>query len=155
MTNIQLLSLVINGSKQINNLSSKQAAVLAQDGFIGVQNGRFGVTPKGERAHDRHVKASRASSVQLAVEKALEELPVGKPFRHRALWIRMGQGSFTRNEVLAGLKFCRDLGIVQSRKLSNNNFQIVWFTGDEIVAEETHAMVDELVDAMGFEAAAK
>ena len=102
MTNIQLLSLVINGSKQINNLSSKQAAVLAQDGFIGVQNGKFGVTPKGERANNRHAKVNRSAHVQLQVEKALEDLPVGKPFRHRGLWLRMGQSDFTRNEVLAG-----------------------------------------------------
>ena len=136
MTNVQLLSLLVSGNKKINNLSAKQAAVLAQAGFIGVQDGKFDVTSKGHRAHNRHAKACRAAHVRLEVEKALEEFPVGKPFRHRALWIRMGHGSFTRNEVLAGLKACRELGVVQSRKLSNNNFQIVWFTGDEMIVEE-------------------
>ena len=55
MTNIQLLSLVISGNKQINNLSAKQAAVLAQDGFIGVQDGTI-VTP---RHAARHTSGSR------------------------------------------------------------------------------------------------
>ena len=155
MTNVQLLSLLVSGNKKINNLSAKQAAVLAQDGFIGVQHGKFDVTSKGHRAHNRHAKACRAAHVRIEVEKALETLPAGKPFRHRALWIRMGQGSFTRNEVLEGLKTCRELGVVQSRKLSNNNFQIVWFTGDELVSEETEAFADSLVSAMGFPAAAK
>ena len=157
MTNIQVLSLVVTGRKNVHNLSAKQSARLAQAGFIGVDlvDDTLTVTPKGERAHARNVKASRASSVQLAVEKALEEFPVGKPFRHRALWIRMGHGSFTRNEVLEGLKACRELGVVQSLKLSNNNFQIVWFTGDELVSEEAEAVADSLVSAMGFPAAAK
>ena len=156
MSNVQLLSLVVTGAKKINNLSAKQAALLGQSGFIGLnEDGKFGVTPKGTRAHKRHAKACRADHVRLTVEKALEELPAGKPFRHRALWLRMGQNEFTRNEVLEGLKACRGSGIVQSRKLSNNNFQIVWFTGDEIISEETHALADELVDALGFEAAAK
>ena len=136
MNTAQLLTLVVNGTKNINKLSAKQATTLAQAGFISVENGKFGVTPKGERAHKRNVKAQRATIVRLCVEKALEELPVGKAFRHRALWLRMGQRDFTRNEVLEGLKACRDLGIVQSLKLSNNNFQIVWFTGDAIVADE-------------------
>ena len=48
----------------------------------------------------------------------------------------MGKSDFTRDEVLAGLKACRELGVVQSRKLSNNNFQIVWFTGDEMIVGE-------------------
>ena len=156
MNNEKLLSLVINGFKNINKLSSKQAASLAQAGLIGIdENGKFAVTPRGVRAHKRTVKGMRAAHVRLTVEKTLEELPVGKPFRHRALWLRMGQNDFTRNEVLEGLKACRQLGVVQSRKLSNNNFQIVWFTGDEIISEATHNLADELVDALGFEAAAK
>ncbi len=155
MTNVQLLSLLVSGNKKINNLSAKQAAVLAQNGFIGVQDGKFEVTSKGQRAHKRNVKAHRGTLIRLCVEKALEELPAGKPFRHRGLWLRMGQNEYTRNEVLEGLKACRELGIVQSRKLSNNNFQIVWFTGDELIPEETHDLADELVDALGFEAAAK
>ena len=137
MTNVQLLSLVLCGAKKINNLSAKQAALLGQAGFIGLnEDGKFGVTPKGKRAHKRHAKACRAAHVRISVESALEELPTGKPFRHRALWLRMGQSEFTRNEVLEGLKACRERGIVQSQKLSNNNFQIVWFTGDAIVADE-------------------
>jgi hypothetical protein len=136
MTNIQVLSLVLDGSKQINNLSAKQAAVLAQDGFIGVQNGKFGVTPKGQRAAARHEKTHRQAFVNGQVVQALAELPVGKPFRHRGLWLRMGQVDFTRSEVLNGLKAAREEGAVQSLKLSNNNFQIVWFTGDEMIVAE-------------------
>ena len=137
MSNVQLLSLVVTGDKKINNLSAKQAALLGQAGFIGLdEDGKFGVTPKGKRAHKRHAKACRAAHVKLSVESALQELPEGKAFRHRALWLRMGQRDFTRNEVLEGLKACREQGIVQSLKLSNNNFQIVWFTGDAIVADE-------------------
>ena len=49
----------------------------------------------------------------------------------------MGQAAFTRSEVLDGLKAAREEGAVQSLKLSNNNFQIVWFTGDELAVAET------------------
>ena len=137
MTNVQLLSLVVTGTKKINNLSAKQAALLGQAGFIGLnEDGKVGVKTKGTRAHKRHAKACRAAHVRISVESTLQELPAGKPFRHRALWLRMGQSEFTRNEVLEGLKSCRERGIVQSLKLSNNNFQIVWFTGDAIVSEE-------------------
>ena len=138
MTNIQVLSLVVSGRKNVHNLSAKQSARLAQAGFIGVDlvDDTLTVTPKGERAHTRNVKVCRAAHVRLLVEKALEELPAGKPFRHRGLWLRMGKSDFTRDEVLAGLKACRELGVVQSRKLSNNNFQIVWFTGDEMIVGE-------------------
>ena len=146
MTNIQVLSLVVGGFKKLNNLSARQAAALAQEGFIGVADDQFSVTPKGERAHKRNLKGCRAAEVQLQVAKTLEELPVGKPFRHRGLWLRMGQTDFTRDEVLTGLKVCRELGVVKSVKLSNNNFQIVWFTGDEMITE-TAEEVEEVAAA--------
>ncbi len=138
MTNLQVLSLVLVGSKKLNNLSAKQAAGLAQSGLIGIDSdGKFGVTPKGRRAVTRHSKARRQAFVNGQVTQALAELPVGKPFRHRGLWLRMGQAAFTRSEVLEGLKAAREEGAVQSLKLSNNNFQIVWFTGDELAVAET------------------
>ena len=58
------------------------------------------------------------------MEAALEILDTAERMcNHREIWNRVGRDKFERDEVLDALRALREEGILETVKLSGNNFQ--------------------------------
>lgn len=122
---------LIQATKNADRLTRLQVFTLATSGLIDVVDGAFVVTGKGQRALKRQSRKSKlAATVPVVMEAALEILDTGERMcNHREIWNRVGRDKFERDEVLDALRALREEGILETVKLSGNNFQVFWRRG--------------------------
>ena len=122
---------LIQATKNADRLTRLQVFTLATSGLIDVVDGAFVVTGKGQRALKRQSrKAKLAETVPVVMEAALEILDTAERMcNHREIWNRVGRDKFERDEVLDALRALREEGILETVKLSGNNFQVFWRRG--------------------------
>ncbi len=125
--------------KNTTRLTRMQVFELATAGFIevcGVRDSDFAVSKKGARALARENKRARVAQVKDVVrDAALAILDTeGALTKHRAIWVAVGRQEHSRDEVLDAMRELRDDGVLESVKLSGNNFQIFWRRGPEAPA---------------------
>jgi len=122
---------LIQATKNADRLTRLQVFTLATSGLIDVVDGAFVVTGKGQRALKRQSRQSKlAATVPVVMEAALEILDTGERMcNHREIWNRVGRDKFERDEVLDALRALREEGILETVKLSGNNFQVFWRRG--------------------------
>jgi len=122
---------LIQATKNVDRLTRLQVFTLATSGLIDVVDGAFVVTGKGQRALKRQSrKAQLAATVPVVMEAALEILDTAERMcNHREIWNRVGRDKFERDEVLDALRALREEGILETVKLSGNNFQVFWRRG--------------------------
>ena len=126
--------------KNTTRLTRMQVFELATVGFIevcGVRDSDFTLTKKGARALARENKRARVAEVKDAVLSAAYEIldTQDAMTKHRAIWEKVGRDESTRDEVLDALRYLRDVDcVIESVKLSGNNFQVYWRRGQEAPA---------------------
>jgi len=145
---------LIQATKNADRLTRLQVFTLATSGLIDVVDGAFVVTGKGQRALKRQSRKSKlAATVPVVMEAALEILDTAERMcNHREIWNRVGRDKFERDEVLDALRALREEGILETVKLSGNNFQVFWRRGAAAPAiaapvAVVEAAEDEVADA--------
>ena len=71
---------------------------------------------------------------------------------HRAIWDRVGRDKFERDDVLDALRALREEGVLETIKMSGNNFQVFWRRGAAAPAVAAPAAVVEAAEAEVVEA---
>ena len=130
LTSAQIAALT-QAAKNMNKVTRLQVFTLAQSGLIDVQGDEFVLTGKAERAVKRHARqAALDANVPVVAEAALSILDTNEAMcNHRAIWNRVGRSILSRDEVLDALRALREEGILETIKLSGNNFQVFWRRG--------------------------
>ena len=118
-------------TKNVDRLTRLQVFTLATSGLIDVSEGKFVVTPKAERALARHLRAANLEqNVPVVLNAALEVLNTPDAMcNHRQIWEAAGRDQFERDDVLDALRVLREEGVLETVKLSGNNFQVFWRRG--------------------------
>lgn len=143
LTPAQLAALT-QAAKNMNKLTRLQVFALAQSGMIDVKEDEFVLTGKATRAMKRHGRqAALEASVPVVREAALAILDTNdRMCNHREIWNRVGRDKFTRDEVLNAMRALRDEGVLETVKLSGNNFQIFWKRGAAAPVVEAPEFID-------------
>ena len=138
------LDALVQAGKSMKKITRLQVFTLATAGLLDVQDGEFVLTGKAERAVKRHARqASLQKNIPVIAEAAMQILDTDdRMCNHREIWNRVGREVFSRDEVLDSLRALRDEGVLQSVKLSGNNFQIVWKRGPAAPAVEAPEFID-------------
>ena len=145
---------LIQATKNADRLTRLQVFTLATSGLIDVVGGAFVVTGKGQRALKRQTRqAQLQANVPVVMEAALEILDTNEAMcNHRQIWNRVGRDKFERDEVLDALRALREEGILETVKLSGNNFQVFWRRGAAAPAVAAPVVADEAADGEVVEA---
>ena len=145
---------LIQATKNADRLTRLQVFTLATSGLIDVVDGAFVVTYKGQRALKRQSRqAQLEATVPVVMEAALEILDTNEAMcNHRAIWDRVGRDKFERDDVLDALRALREEGVLETIKMSGNNFQVFWRRGAAAPAVAAPAAVVEAAEAEVVEA---
>ena len=145
---------LIQATKNADRLTRLQVFTLATSGLIDVVDGTFVVTGKGQRALKRQSRqAQLEATVPVVMEAALEILDTNEAMcNHRAIWNRVGRDKFERDDVLDALRALREEGVLETIKLSGNNFQVFWRRGAAAPAVATPVEVVAAAEAEAVEA---
>ena len=130
LTSAQIAALT-QAAKNMNKITRLQVFTLAQSGLLDVQEDEFVLTGKAERAVKRHARqAALDANIPVVAEAALSILNTDEAMcNHRQIWNAVGRDKFERDEVLDALRALREEGILETVKLSGNNFQVFWRRG--------------------------
>jgi len=125
------IAALTQAAKNMNKLTRLQVFALAQSGLIDVQEKEFVLTGKAQRAVKRHSRqVALDANIPVIAEAALAVLDTNdRMCNHREIWNRAGRDKFERDEVLDALRALREEGILETVKLSGNNFQVFWRRG--------------------------
>ncbi len=150
----EAINSLIQATKNADRLTRLQVFTLATSGLIDVVDGAFVVTGKGQRALKRQSRqAQLAAAVPVVMEAALEILDTNEAMcNHRAIWDRVGRDKFERDDVLDALRALREEGVLETIKMSGNNFQVFWRRGAAAPAVAAQAAVVEAAEAEVVEA---
>ena len=146
---------LLQATKNSSKLTRLQVFTLATTGLIDVKDDNFVVTSKGQRAMKRQTRRINIEkNVPVVAEAALQILDTNEAMcNHRQIWEAVGRDKFERDEVLDAMRHLREEGILETVKLSGNNFQVFWRRGaaaPEVVAPpevDEAAEVDAVVEA--------
>ena len=123
-------SALISAQKNISRLSRVDVFTLATAGMISMnEEGEFELTGKATRAVKRAQRAEAAAAVRPVVWEAITQVSqdADKMFRLDDVLKASGLDKAThRQNILEALRHFRDGGMLESIKLSDNNFQIFW-----------------------------
>lgn len=130
LTSAQIEALT-QATKNVDRLTRLQVFTLATSGLVDVEDGAFIITSKGARAIKRQVRGQALeANVPVVMAAALEILDTNEAMcNHRQIWNAVGRDKFDREDVLDAMRALREEGVLESVKLSGNNFQIVWKRG--------------------------
>ena len=132
------LSAINSASKNISRLSKVDVFTLATQGLITLNDdGKFELTSKAGRAVARAQKSAAAEEIRPVVWEAIGTISQDseKMFRLddvlKATGLDKGEN---RQNILEALRHFRAGGMLESVKLSDNNFQIFWMRTAESLA---------------------
>ena len=145
---------LIQATKNVDRLTRLQVFTLATAGLIDVVDGSFVITKKANNKLRRHRRQEKLSATMpIVMEAALEILDTNEAMcNHRAIWNRVGRDKFERDDVLDALRALREEGILDTVKLSGNNFQVFWRRGAAAPVVAAPAEVVEAAEAEVVEA---
>ena len=153
LTSAQIEALT-QATKSVDRLTRLQVFTLATSGLVDVEDGAFIITSKGDRAIKRQVRGQALSAnVPVVMAAALEILDTNEAMcNHRQIWNAVGREKFERDDILDSLRALREEGILDTVKLSGNNFQVFWRRGAASalygpVAPEAGAVADVVVES--------
>lgn len=134
------LSAISSASKNIGRITRAEVFTLATQGLISMtEEGEFELTSKATRAVKRARKAEAAAEIRPKVWEAVTQVSqdAEKMFRLDDVLKASGldKGEHRQN-ILEALRHFRDGGMMESIKLSDNNFQIFWKRTPESLAAE-------------------
>ena len=130
LTSSQIEAL-IQATKNADRLTRLQVFTLATSGLVDVEDGAFIITSKGNRAIKRQVRSQTLeANVPVVMAAAMEILDTNEAMsNHRQIWNAVGREKFERDDVLDVLRALREEGILDTVKMSGNNFQVFWKRG--------------------------
>jgi len=143
LTSTQLVALT-QAAKNMNKITRLQVFALAQSGLLDVKDDEFVLTGKAQRAVKRHARQSALqANIPVVAEAALQILDTDVAMcTHRQIWTAVGRDKFDRDDVLDAMRALREEGVLESVKLSGNNFQIMWKRGAAAPALAVPEFVD-------------
>tara|TARA_R110002096_G_scaffold132513_2_gene282817 strand:+ start:145 stop:597 length:453 start_codon:yes stop_codon:yes gene_type:complete len=123
-------SAIRSATESIYDLTTREVFTLATQGMISMdENGEFELTSRATRAVKRARKAEAAAEIRPKVWEAVTQVSqdAEKMFRLDDVLKASGldKGEHRQN-ILEALRHFRDGGMMESIKLSDNNFQIFW-----------------------------
>ena len=139
---------LLQATKNADRLTRLQVFSLATSGLIDVEDDAFVLTGKGQRAMKRQARnISIEKNVPIVAEIALKILDTNETMcNHRQIWEAAGRDKFERDEVLDAMRHLREEGILETVKLSGNNFQVFWRRGAAAPAVAAPAVEVEAAD---------
>ena len=121
----------------LGDLSPVQIFELSVGGFLELKDGSLGFAKKAERGEKRTAKKEAIEAIKPTVFQATLTAAGGtdKLFRLDDVLKASGLDKAThRDNILQCLRDFRDEGLLESIKLSDNNFQIFWKATPELLA---------------------
>jgi len=133
----ETLSAINSASKNIENLTKREVFILATQGLLDMTEEGFELSSKASRAVKRAQKSTVAEEIQPQVWEAVNAVSQDpdKLFRLDDVLKASGMAKADhRQNILEALRHFRDGGMLESVKLSDNNFQIFWKRTPESLA---------------------
>jgi hypothetical protein len=124
-------------STSIENLTPIQIFELTTGGFLEVKDGALAFAKKAERGEKRTAKKEAIEGIKSQVMAAVVTSAGGtdRLFRLDDVLKATGLDKAThRDNILQCLRDFREEGLLESVKLSDNNFQIFWKATPELLA---------------------
>lgn len=121
----------------IESLTPVQIFELSVGGFLEVKDGALAFTKKASRGENRTAKKEAIEAIRPIVTEAVSTVAGGtdKHFRLDDVLKTSGLDKAThRDNILQCLRDLRDAGMLESVKLSDNNFQIFWKLSPEALS---------------------
>jgi len=131
------LSAINSATKNIDRLSKREVFTLATQGLLNMTDTGFELSSKANRALARAAKAAVAEEIRPQVWEAVTSISQDpdKLFRLDDVLKATGLNKADhRQNILEALRHFRDSGMMESVKLSDNNFQIFWKRTPESLA---------------------
>jgi hypothetical protein len=121
----------------VESLTPVQIFELSVGGFLEVKDGQLGFAKKAERGERRTAKKEAIEAIRGVVFQSVTTAAGGtdKLFRLDDVLKASGLDKAThRDNILQCLRDFRDEGLLESVKLSDNNFQIFWKATPELLS---------------------
>ncbi|WP_163094031.1 hypothetical protein [Acinetobacter baylyi] len=121
----------------IESLTPVQIFELSVGGFLEVKEGALAFAKKAERGEKRTAKKEAIEAIRGVVFQSVTTAAGGtdKHFRLDDVLKASGLDKAThRDNILQCLRDLRDEGLLESVKLSDNNFQIFWKATPELLS---------------------
>ena len=121
----------------VADLSPLQIHDLSVQGLLEVKDGALAFTKKASRGENRTAKKEAIEAIRPIVTEAVSTVAGGtdKHFRLDDVLKTSGLDKAThRDNILQCLRDLRDEGLLESVKLSDNNFQIFWKATPELLS---------------------
>ena len=121
----------------IESLTPVQIFELSVGGFLEVKDGALAFAKKAERGEKRTAKKEAIEAIRGVVFQSVTTVAGGtdKLFRLDDVLKASGLDKAThRDNILQCLRDFRDEGLLESVKLSDNNFQIFWKATPELLS---------------------
>jgi len=131
------LSAINSATKNIDRLTKREVFILGTQGLLSMTDTGFELTSKATRAVKRAQKAAVAEEIRPQVWEAVNAVSQDpdKLFRLDDVLKASGLAKADhRQNILEALRFFRDGGMLESVKLSDNNFQVFWKRTPESLA---------------------
>lgn len=131
------LSAINSATKNIGRITKREVFILGTQGLINMTDDGFELTSKATRAVKRAQKAAVAEEIRPKVWEAVTSISQDpdKLFRLDDVLKATGLNKADhRQNILDALRFFRESGMMESVKLSDNNFQIFWKRTPESLA---------------------
>lgn len=131
------LSAINSATKNIGRITKREVFILGTQGLISMTDDGFELTSKATRAVKRAQKAAVAEEIRPKVWEAVTSISQDpdKLFRLDDVLKATGLNKADhRQNILEALRFFRESGMMESVKLSDNNFQIFWKRTPESLA---------------------
>ena len=113
----------------VTDLTPVQIFELATGGFLELKDGALVLSKKASRGENRTAKTAAIDAISGTVREAVSTVAGGtdRLFRLDDVLKASGLDKTThRDGILQCLRNLRDEGVLESVKLSDNNFQIFW-----------------------------
>ena len=126
LTSVAISALLRVGTDE---LSHSDVFVLATQGLISMTEDGFEHTPKATRALKRQARAAQAAEIRPVVWEAVKAVSNDPNLLFRLDDVLKASGlnkADHRQNILEALRHFRDGGMLETVKLSDNNFQIFW-----------------------------
>ena len=121
-----------------NRMTKKDVFILTSRGLLEMTEGELQLNKKARNFMKRIARAKAAEEIRPIIWAAVEQVAQDADRLFRLDDVLKASGlnkSEHRNNILEALRFFRDGGLLQTVKLSDNNFQIFWQRTPESIAQ--------------------
>lgn len=121
-----------------NRMTKKDVFILTSRGLLEMREGELQLNKKAGNFMKRIAREAAAAEIRPIIWAAVEQVAQDADRMFRLDDVLKASGlnkSEHRNNILEALRYFRDGGLLQTVKLSDNNFQIFWQRTPESIAQ--------------------